>query len=183
MTRQTLCLRPRRQILRRLQHDWSPCGCFDIQRRRTTLGRRRRHHYLQLHRRRVCAPNLDPDFVQRSDVEARARDFALQQLDRPGGLSVDLCRRQERKECCHTGVRQPDRRPHRRREQKFRPELKEAWSTFRKNPESLDPNPRAESEILTQSNAATVKAYKMRSTFQDAYQLGTVEEARRRLQA
>jgi transposase len=71
----------------------------------------------------------------------------------------------------------------RRREQKIRPALKESRWTFRKNPENLNEDQRAEPETLTQSNLATVKAYQMRLAFQDAYQLQTLQQARRRLQA
>ena len=71
----------------------------------------------------------------------------------------------------------------RRREQKFRPELKEVRWTFRRNPQNLNEDPRADLEIFTQSSLASVKAYQMRLAFQDAYQLGTVEEAERRLLA
>jgi transposase len=71
----------------------------------------------------------------------------------------------------------------RRREQKTRPELKESRWVFRKNPENLDEAQRAELETLTKTNLATVKAYQMRLAFQDAYKLGTVDQARRRLQA
>ena len=50
-------------------------------------------------------------------------------------------------------------------------------------PKNLNEDQRAELETLTQSNLATVKAYQMRLAFQDAYPLGTVEEAKRRLLA
>jgi transposase len=63
----------------------------------------------------------------------------------------------------------------RRREQKLRPELKESRWTFRKNPENLNEDQKTE--------LATVKAYQMRLAFQDAYQLQTLQQARRRLQA
>ena len=70
----------------------------------------------------------------------------------------------------------------RRREQKFRPELKESRWTYRKNPENLSEDQKAELETLTKSNLATVKAYQMRLSFQDAYQSKTLQQARRRLQ-
>lgn len=71
----------------------------------------------------------------------------------------------------------------RRREQRTRPELKGARWAFRKNPGNLSEEQRAELEVLTKANLATVKAYQMRLAFQDAYLLETVGEARRRLQA
>ena len=61
----------------------------------------------------------------------------------------------------------------RRREQKLPPELKESRWTFRKIPENLTQDQRAELETLTKSNLATVKAY----------QLQTLEQAKPRLQS
>ncbi len=71
----------------------------------------------------------------------------------------------------------------RRREQKQRPELKDARWLLRKNPENLNAEQSAELAGLTQSNLASVKAYPMRLAFQDAYRLPYASAARRRLQA
>lgn len=71
----------------------------------------------------------------------------------------------------------------RRREQKQRPELKDARWRLRQNPEHLREEQTAELAGLTQSHLASVKAYQMRLAFQDADRLERAGAARRRMEA
>jgi transposase len=71
----------------------------------------------------------------------------------------------------------------RRREQKQRPELKDARWRLRQNLEHLREEQTAELAGLTQSHLASVKAFQMRLAFQDADRLERAGAARRRREA